>query len=199
MSYPPPSSFEKGGLLANNFGGPFMLNDGPTLETQTMMHAVGYNSSQSDPLGPNPGNFFTLGAGVDVVLLGGFEVNGGIFMGRTRSGELQGGLFVEGGPAAGVALSADVQGEFITNVDKLDREFSINVNVGFLAANGIVSVNPTPPNSGDRFIGDFINAGGAGLSLGPIPVEGFISFTGTRTLDVIGPVRRFFGSGEASP
>ena len=26
-----------------------MLNDGPTLETQTMMHAVGYNSSQSKP------------------------------------------------------------------------------------------------------------------------------------------------------
>ena len=42
----PPSSFEKGGLLANNFGGPFMLNDVPTLETQTMLTAVGYNSSQ---------------------------------------------------------------------------------------------------------------------------------------------------------
>jgi hypothetical protein len=140
-----------------------------------------------------------LGAGVDVVLLGGFEANGGVFLGRTRSGELQGGFFVEGGPAAGLALSADVQGEFITNVDKLDREFSMNFNLGFLAANGIVSANPSPPNNGDRFIGDFINAGGAGASIGPIPVEGFISFMGTRTLDVIGPVRRFFGFGRSNP
>jgi len=152
-----------------------------------------------DPLGPNPGNFFTLGVGADVVLLGGFEANGGVFLGRTRSGELQGGLLVVGGPAAGVALSVDVQGQFITNVDKLDREFSINFNLGFLAANGIVSANPTPPNNGERSIGDFINAGGAGASLGPIPVEGFISFTGTRTLDVIGPARRFFGFGGSSP
>ncbi len=36
----PPSSFEKGGLLANNFGGPFMLNDGPMLEIQTMLTAM---------------------------------------------------------------------------------------------------------------------------------------------------------------
>ena len=47
----PPSSFEKGGLLANNFGGPFMLNDGPTLQTQAMMNAMG---SAGGAAGPQP-------------------------------------------------------------------------------------------------------------------------------------------------
>jgi uncharacterized protein RhaS with RHS repeats len=43
----PSWAFEGGSLLANNSGGPFMLNDGPTLQAQTMMNAVGYNLSQS--------------------------------------------------------------------------------------------------------------------------------------------------------
>ena len=37
----PSWAFEGGDLLANNSGGPFMLNDGPTLQTQTMMNAMG--------------------------------------------------------------------------------------------------------------------------------------------------------------
>ena len=36
----PSWAFEEGDLLANNSGGPFMLNDGPTLQTQTMMNAM---------------------------------------------------------------------------------------------------------------------------------------------------------------
>jgi len=44
----PSWAFEGGGVLANNSGGPFMLNDGPTLQTQTMMNAMGSaNVSQS--------------------------------------------------------------------------------------------------------------------------------------------------------
>jgi RHS repeat-associated protein len=145
-----------------------------------------------DPIGPNPGNYFTAGVGVDVVLFGGFEATGGFFLGRSRGGELQAGFYFDRGPAVGFAFSVDAQAKFIANVDQLDQGSSINFNAGFLAANGFFSANPTAPNDADAFIGDFVNSGGAGASLGPFMVEGFISFTRTSAWDIIGPVRRFF-------
>ena len=49
---------------------------------------------------------------------------------------------------------------------------------------------PSPPGNG--FFGEFLNGGGASFSAGPLPVEGFISFTGLRSFDVIGFGRSFF-------
>jgi len=101
---------------------------------------------------------------------------------------------VEGGPAIGAGLSVDTLGvEFVSNIDQLDRSLSINgvLGAGFINAQG--NINPTPPNNGDRFVGDFVNGGGLGLSFGPLPAEGFVSFNQTRAFDVIGFGRRVFG------
>ena len=189
----PSWAFEGGGLLANNSGGPFMLNDGPTLETQTMLTAMGSaNVAQgSDPFGPDPGNYIKVGVGFDFVTpLGGFEGNIGGFVGRNRAGQLQAGPFVEGGPAIGAAFSLDAGIEFNGNLDSLDRSLSINGVVGLGPVNVNGNVNPSPPGKG--FFGEFLNGGGASFSAGPLPVEGFISFTGLRSFDVIGFGRSFF-------
>ena len=158
------------------------------------------NGTQSganpDPLDPNPGNFFKVEVfGVDVVTpLGGFEFSSGFFVGRDRAGNFQAGPFVEGGPAIGAGLSVDtLGGEFVSNIDQLDRSYSINGVLGAGIFNAQGNINPTPPNHGERFIGDFVNGAGVGLSFGPLPVEGFFSFTQTRSFDVIGFGRRVFG------
>lgn len=151
-----------------------------------------------DPLGPNPGNFFKFEAfGVDVVTpLGGFEFSSGFFVGRDRAGNFQAGPFVEDGPAIGLGLSVDTLGvEFVGNIDQLDRSLSINLVVGAGPFNAQGNLNPTPPNPADgtRFFGEFANGAGVGASFGPLPIEGFGSFTQTRAFDVIGFGRRFFG------
>jgi len=134
--------------------------------------------------------------GFDVVTpFGGFEVTPiGFFFGRNRAGEFQAGPFVEAGPAIGVGLSADAGFEFVGNVDTLDRSLSINFVLGGGPINAQGNINPTPPNHGERFIGDFVNGGGLAASASPpfLPVEGFVSFTQTRSFDVIGFGRRLF-------
>ncbi len=148
-----------------------------------------------DPIGPNPGNFVKIEIfGFDVVPLGGLEFSSGLFFGRNRQGEFQFGPFVEAGPAIGAGLSVDTFGvEFVSNIDQLDRSLSINAVLGVGILNTQGNINPTPANNGERFIGDFVNGAGLVLSFGPIPVEGFYSFTQTRTFDVIGFGRRVFG------
>jgi hypothetical protein len=163
-------------------------------ESTAMSYGGGF---QSDPLGPNPGNFVKVEVlGFDLATpFGGFEVTViGFFLGRNRAGELQAGPFVEAGPAVGVGLSADAGFEFVGNIDTLDRATAINFVLGVGPINAQGGINPTPPNHGDRFIGDFVNAGGLAASASPpfLPGEAFISFTETRAFDVIGFGRRLF-------
>jgi hypothetical protein len=149
-----------------------------------------------DPFGPNPGNYVKVEIfGFDVVPLGGVEFASGIYFGRNRRGEFQFGPFVEAGPAVGAALSLDTIGlEFVSNLDELDRSLSINFVLGAGPFNFQGNLDPTyRGTSRPRFVGGFANGAGVGLSLGPLPVEGFFSFTQTRTFDVIGFGRRLLG------
>jgi len=82
----PSWAFEGGGVLANNSGGPFMLNDGPTLQTQTMMNAMG--SANVDQGGQD---YWTAGAltGATVVIIrNGFDASAflGVTVGQSDSG-----------------------------------------------------------------------------------------------------------------
>jgi RHS repeat-associated protein len=152
-------------------------------------------SSLSDLFGPEPGNFIKFEVlGFDFVTpIGGFEVGTGFFLGRNIEGELQAGTFVEGGPAVGFGLSVDTLGlEFVGNVEQLSRSLSVKLVVGTGPINVHGNLNPTPLNraGGTRFFGEFLNGAGVGLSIGPLPVEGFVSFTQTRTFDAIGFGRR---------
>ena len=84
----PSWAFEGGGLLANNFGGPFMLSDGPTLQTQTMMNAMG-----SANVGQGGQDYWTagaLGGGTAVIGRSGVDASGflGVTFGRSESGNL---------------------------------------------------------------------------------------------------------------